>query len=339
MAKLAIVLSGKTKYFVVQRACAMKKRRTFIKKATLGAAALSIPSKSLFGNLFPKTNSTMAQPKISLAQWSLHRALEQGVINAADFAGIAKNTYGIDAVEYVNQFYTDHATDEPFWLSLKKRADDEGVNSLLIMVDNEGDLGNPIDLERKTAVENHYKWVNAAKILGCHSIRVNAFGQGNRPETRAALISGLGMLAEYGADANINVIIENHGLHTSDAPFMVEIIKAVNNPFLGTLPDFGNWCLDTQWGSTQDHRCSNVFDRYQGVSDFLPFAKGVSAKSYAFDETGNETIIDYPKMLRLVKDSGFDGHIGIEFEGEHMGEPEGIRATKALIEKVWSNLD
>lgn len=305
----------------------------------MGAVAISIPSNSTFGNLFPKMNASMALPKISLAQWSLHRALEQGTTKAVDFAGIAKNTYGIDAVEYVNQFYTDHAKDEPFWQAMKKRADDAGVKSLLIMVDNEGDLGNPNDLARKTAVENHYKWIDAAKILGCHSIRVNAFGQGNRSEIRAALVSGLGMLSEYGAQANINVIIENHGLHTSDAPYMVEIIEAVNSPFLGTLPDFGNWCLDTQWGSTQDNRCSNVYDRYEGVSEFLPFAKGVSAKSYAFDAAGNETIIDYPKMLRLVKDSGFNGHIGVEFEGEHMAEPDGIRATKALIEKVWAQLD
>lgn len=317
----------------------MKNRRTFIKKAALGAAAITIPANRMLGNFFPKTNATMALPKISLAQWSLHRALEQGATKAVDFADIAKNTYGIDAVEYVNQFYTEHATDGLFWQEMKKRADDAGVESLLIMVDNEGDLGNPIDLERKTAVENHYKWIDAAKILGCHSIRVNAFGQGNRSEIRTALISGLGMLVEYGAQANINVIIENHGLHSSDAPFMVEIIKTVNSPFLGTLPDFGNWCLDTQWGSTQDNRCTNVHDRYQGVSDFLPFAKGVSAKSYAFDAAGNETIIDYEKMLQLVKNAGFVGHIGVEFEGEQLVEPDGIRATKALIEKVWADLD
>ena len=317
----------------------MKNRRTFIKKAALGAAAISLPSNLVLGKFLPKKNRIMAEPKISLAQWSLHRALEQGATKAVDFAGIAKKTYGIDAVEYVNQFYTEHAKNEPFWQEMKKRADDAGVKSLLIMVDNEGDLGNPIDLERKTAVENHYKWIDAAKILGCHSIRVNAFGKGNRSEIRAALVSGLGLLAEYGAQANINVIIENHGLHTSDAPFMVEIIKKVNSPFLGTLPDFGNWCLETQWGSTQDNRCTNVFDRYRGVADFLPFAKGVSAKSYAFDAAGNETIIDYPKMLRLVKDSSFEGHIGVEFEGEHMAEPDGIRTTKALIERVWAALD
>ncbi len=281
----------------------------------------------------------MAQPNISLAQWSLHRALEQGIVKADDFARIAKETYDIEAVEYVNQFYVDHATNENFWLGMKKKADDVGVKSLLIMVDNEGYLGNKDDLDRKTAVENHFKWIHAAKLLGCHSIRINAFGEGSRHEIKTALVAGLGMLAEYGAQLGIHIIIENHGLHTSDSQFIVGILKEVNNPFLGTLPDFGNWCLDTQWGSTQNNQCSKVYDRYRGVSDFLPYAKGVSAKSYAFDADGNETIIDYKRMLQLVKDAGYDGYIGIEFEGERLSEPDGIRATKALLESTWASLD
>ncbi|MCJ7466650.1 MAG: sugar phosphate isomerase/epimerase [Maribacter sp.] len=316
----------------------MKNRRTFIKKAALGAAGISLP-RSVLGNHLLKTTQKMAQPKISLAQWSLHRALENGTVKAIDFANIAQNTYGLEAIEYVNQFYVDYATDENFWLGLKNRAGDAGVKSLLIMVDNEGYLGNSNDLERRTAVENHYKWINAAKLLGCHSIRINAFGEGSRAEIKSALVSGLGMLAEYGAQSGINVIIENHGLHTSDAQFIVEIIKEVNSPFLGTLPDFGNWCLDTQWGSTQNNQCSHVYDRYQGVSDFLPYAKGVSAKSYAFDADGNETIIDYKRMLQLVKDVGYDGYIGIEFEGDTLAEADGIWATKTLLETTWASLD
>ncbi len=277
--------------------------------------------------------------KISLAQWSLHRAFEKGKLKPIDFARIAKNDYGINAVEYVNQFYVEHATNETFWNQLKERANDHDVKNLLIMVDNEGDLGNPNAPDRKTAVENHYKWIHAAKILECHSIRVNAFGQGNRAEIRTALVDGMGQLASYGAKENIHILIENHGLHTSDSTFITEIIKEVNNSYLGTLPDFGNWCLDTQWGSTQNNNCNTVYDRYKGVSDFLPFAKGVSAKSYKFNAAGNETIIDFERLLKLVKNSNFDGYIGIEFEGDEMGEPEGIRATKALLEKVWTSLD
>ena len=220
------------------------------------------------------------------------------------------------------------------------RASDTGVDSLIMMVDEEEKLGDFDNVKRKKAIEDHYKWINAAKILGCHSVRVNAFGDGTPDELESALVDGLGKLTEYAAKENINVLIENHGLHTSNAYFITGIIKMVNNPFLGTLPDFGNWCLNAEWGSTQTVKnCSNIYPPEEGIQEFLPYAKGVSAKSYAFNSEGYDTVIDYPKLLKLVKDSAFDGHIGIEFEGENMSEPEGIRATKTLIEKVWSDLD
>ncbi len=317
----------------------MTNRRSFIKKAALGTTALSIPSYATYAsNLFSSTNGS-SELKISLAQWSLNRAFFKGDLDANHFAPIAKNSYGIGAIEYVNAFYKDYGKSEKFWMQMNNEANNEGVKNLLIMIDDEGELGSTDDARRKTAVENHYKWIHAAKILGCHSIRVNAFGEGEANSIRAALVDGLGELAAYGKNEKINVIIENHGLHTSNGEFITSIIKEVGNPFLGTLPDFGNWCLNAKWGSTQKNKCTEVYDRYKGVSEFLPYAKGVSAKSYAFDKKGNETIIDFKKMLQIVKDSGFDGYIGIEFEGEDMSEPDGIRATKALIERVWLELN
>ena len=316
----------------------MDTRRKFIQKTLLATAATGLPHAAMKATSYLSKSPPVSEPKISLAQWSLHRALENGDMKALNFAKIAKNDYGIDAVEYVNQFYVDMVKSEKFWAQMKERAENEGVKSLLIMVDNEGDLGNPNGLERSKTVENHYKWIHAAKIMGCHSIRVNAFGEGDRTSLRTSLVAGLGKLASYGAKENISVIVENHGLHTSDGAFMAGIIKEVNSPHLGTLPDFGNWCLNAKWGSTQNNQCDDVYDRYQGVADFLPFAKGVSAKSYAFDSDGNETIIDYHKILKIVKDFGFVGYIGVEFEGEHMPEPAGIKATKKLIEKVWKEL-
>jgi len=315
----------------------MNTRRTFIKKSALGAASLAAIPQTTFANIM--TNPQESNLKISLAQWSLHRALEKGEIKAVDFAQIAKKTYDISAVEYVNQFYVDMANSSKFWSQMKQRAEDQGVKSLLIMVDNEGELGYPGNIERKTAVENHFKWIDAAKILGCHSIRVNAFGKGTKRELHSALIDGLGRLTEYGEKQNINVLVENHGLHTSDGKFIVSVLQQVNSPFLGTLPDFGNWCLTAEWGSTQNDICEDIYDHYDGVADFLPFAKGVSAKSYNFDSQGNETYLDYPKLLKMVKESDFDGYIGIEYEGEKMSEPDGIRATKALLEKAWQELD
>ncbi len=286
--------------------------------------------------------SNLQPLKMSLAQWSIHRSLQDGKLKAEDFAAIAKNDFGISAIEYVNQFYKDHAEDEAFWKSMRAKADSLGVKSLLIMVDDEGDLGNPDSVARKTAVENHFKWVKAAKILGCHSIRINAFGEGSKEEVKAAMIDALKQLCSYAINDSINVLIENHGLYSSDGKWIAEVIQKVGLPNCGTLPDFGNWCTAEKWGSTEPGKeCKEVYDRYQGVSEMLPFAKGVSAKSYTFDSnSGNENTIDYSRMLKLVKeDKTFSGYVGVEYEGSPLSEPDGIRATKALIEKTWKEIN
>lgn len=275
--------------------------------------------------------------KISLAQWSLHRQFEDGSLDPNDFASISRYTYGIDAVEYVNQFYVKSAGDERYWHRLKERADGAGVKSLLIMVDDEGDLGVADDNQRSTSVQNHFKWVDAAKILGCHSIRVNAFGEEDREHYREAMIDALGQLSDYACGEKINVIIENHGLYSSNASLVAEIVKKVDRPNCGTIPDFGNWCLSAKWGSTQ-FECEQAYDRYQGVAEFLPYARAVSAKSYDFNEQGDETTIDYYKMLKIVNEAGYKGHIGIEYEGEKISEHDGILATKALLEKAWKSI-
>jgi sugar phosphate isomerase/epimerase len=314
----------------------MKSNHNTFKRLTLGLSLL------LFLSLIQcktKTNTavTSSSPalKLSLAQWSIHRALENGTLKAEDFALIAKNDLGISAIEYVNSFYKDHGTDKVFWERMRSKADSLGVKSLLIMVDEEGDLGNSNAEERKQAVENHYKWVDAASILGCHSIRINAFGEGSKEEVQAAMIDALKQLCTYAKSKNINVLIENHGLYSSDGIWTAEIMKQVNMSNCGTLPDFGNWCLSAKWGSMQDGTCEDAYDPYQGVKDMMPYAKGVSAKSYHFDELGNEDYIDYEKMVAIVKESAFNGYIGIEYEGSLLNEYEGILATKSLLEKLW----
>ncbi|MBS1487363.1 MAG: TIM barrel protein [Bacteroidetes bacterium] len=315
----------------------MNNRREFIKKLIAGASAVQIP---VIGSAFSALTTDELPPlNISLAQWSMHRAIEKGELKPENFAAIAKNNYGIQAIEYVGSFYQAHATEEKFWLQMKKTANDLGVKNLLIMVDNEGDLGNLNKPERKKAVENHFKWINAAKLLGCHSIRVNAFGDGAKEAVQKAMIESMTILCTYASQENINVIIENHGLYSADGQWVAGIMKAVNQPNCGTLPDFGNWCTNAKWGSTQDNKCTEVYDRYEGVKDFLPFAKGVSAKSYDFNKDGEETIIDFTRMLQLVKAAGFKGHVGIEYEGHRLSEPDGIRATKALLEKTWKKIN
>jgi sugar phosphate isomerase/epimerase len=309
----------------------MTSRRLFLKQSALTGIALTLP--------LPLFSADRAVPKISLAQWSMNRAIKDGSIKAEDFASITKNQYGVNAIEYVNGFYTDHKKDMAYWADMLKRSDNEGVTNLLIMVDAEGDLGDLNQRNRKKAVENHYGWVDIAKKINCHSIRVNAFGTGSREKVKTALVDGMGRLAEYGAEAGINIVIENHGLYSSEADFIVEMIKEVNSPYLGTLPDFGNWCTSVKWGGTSDNSCANVYDVQKGVAQFMPYAKGVSAKTYDFDADGNQPRLDYPALLKTVKATGYDGYIGIEYEGNNLSEPDGIMATKRLIERVWAELD
>ena len=266
--------------------------------------------------------------KISLAEWSLHRTLQSGKIDHLDFCKVAKNDFGLDAVEYVNSFFFDKAQDQSYLKEMKQRADDLGVKSLLIMCDNEGSLGDPDPIARTKAVENHYKWIDAGKYLGCHSIRVNAQSEGEYDEQMKLAADGLSRLTEYGANNNINVIVENHGGLSSNGKWLATLMEKVDYPRFGTLPDFGNFRIqDEEW-----------YDRYKGVEELMPYAKAVSAKSHDFDSHGNEINTDYYKMMNIVLDAGYNGYVGIEYEGSKLDEMAGIQATKDLLGKVKDSL-
>jgi len=296
-------------------------RRTFLKLSAVFAADVSVTKMT---NESPENSMKDPLFRISLAEWSLHRTLFDKKLDNLDFAKTAKNDFGIDAVEYVNQFFKDKATDRKYLGEMKTRASDLGVRNVLIMIDDEGALGDPDEAKRKQAIENHHKWVEAAKFLGCHSIRVNAQSQGTYDEQQARAADGLRRLTEFGASHEINVIVENHGGLSSNGQWLTSVIRKVNHPRCGTLPDFGNFNLGN----------GEQYDRYQGVKELMPFAKGVSAKSGVFDATGNETRIDYQRMMKIVLDAGYRGHVGIEYGGNDLSEPEGIRATKKLLERM-----
>jgi L-ribulose-5-phosphate 3-epimerase len=265
---------------------------------------------------------------ISLAQWSLHRTLRDKKLDPIDFPKTAKDDYGIAAVEYVNQFYKDKKKDDGYVADLKKRCGDLGVKSVLIMCDGEGALGDADEKKRQQAVENHYRWVEWAKTLGCHSIRVNAQSSGTYEEQMERAADGLARLTEFGAKHAINVIVENHGGLSSNGAWLAATIKKVGNPRCGTLPDFGNFRVSKD----------KEYDRYKGVEELMPFAKGVSAKSHDFDDKGNETKTDYRRMMKIVLAAGYKGYVGIEYEGSRLSEPDGIRATKKLLETVRDEL-
>ncbi len=294
----------------------------------IGATACAMNRKATSSN---KTAPTFFE--ISLAEWSLHKALFSKKMTNLDFPVIAKQQFGISTVEYVNQFFKDKANDSSYLNELLKRCNDNGVKNHLIMCDGEGDLGDPDNAKRTHAVENHYKWVDAAKFLGCATIRVNAAGQGSTEDVQTAAVDGLTRLAEYAAKENINVIVENHGGYSSNGAWLAGVMKNINRSNVGTLPDFGNFCIKSEGG-----KCIEEYDRYKGVTELMPFAKGSSAKAYDFDNNGNCVETDYYKMMKIVKDSGFHGYMGIEYEGDKLREEEGIRKTKALLEKTAAAL-
>ncbi len=277
--------------------------------------------------------------KISLAQWSLHKAMrDEKTIDPLDFAKKAKEL-GFEAIEYVSQLYNDELAKDPdpkvamenLLKTLKANSEEHQVENVLIMVDGEGDLASLDESERAQSIENHKKWVDAAAYLGCHSIRVNAHGTGSAEDVAKAAIEGLSELADYAKDKNINIIVENHGGYTSNGAWLSDVMTRIGKDNVGTLPDFGNFCQTKDYGSINDENCDEAYDIYKGVSELMPFAKGVSAKSYDFDENGNQPKIDYVKMLQVVKDSGYRGYIDVEYEGELQDEEKGIELTKALL--------
>jgi sugar phosphate isomerase/epimerase len=323
-------------------------RRTFLRSlglitvsASAGAGFLSAcsgkPSEQGQASVDSAANVAPAPKplffKISLAEWSLHKMLFDGKMTNLDFPAKAKNDFGISAVEYVNQFFKDKAQDQAYLTDLKKRCEDNGVTSVLIMCDGEGNLGEIDKKKRTQSVENHKKWVEAAKFLGCHSIRVNAYGEGSREEVAKAATDGLHMLSEFAKGSGINVIVENHGSYSSDGQWLASVIKGTGMDNCGTLPDFGNFCL-----KHENNGCAEWYDRYKGTEEMMPFAKGVSAKTHEFDAQGNCVETDYAKMLPIVKAAGYTGYIGIEYEGDKLSEEEGIKATKALLERVGATI-
>ena len=315
------------------------KRRNFIAKTSKASAGLAI--LGLYNcKSFSKEKTTsiieIKSPlffKISLAQWSLHRALRKNTIDNLDFASKSRS-FGCEGLEYVNGFFKDKAKNFSYLKEMNLRANSEGQKNVLIMIDGEGSLANPDAKQRLQAIENHYKWIEAAHFLGCHAIRVNLAGGINKDDAIKDSIDSLSKLSEFAKGSNINVLVENHGGFSSNGAWMKTVFNNIQNKNCGTLPDFGNFCIKKD----NDKNCIEDYDRYTGIQELLPFAKAVSAKSYDFDSNGNETTIDYLKVMRMVKNSGYNSFVGIEFEGNNVSEEKGIELTRDLLIKVGNQL-
>jgi sugar phosphate isomerase/epimerase len=303
-------------------------RREFIRTSACAAAAFGLAGRF---------TASAADPlyRISLAEWSINRPLFGGQMQHLDFARIAKSV-GIDAIEYVNQFFKDKAKDTAYLREMNTRAQGEGVTQVLIMCDGEGNLGDPDPAKRTTAVENHYKWVEAAKFLGCHTIRVNGYSSGTPDEQMALVADGMHRLCAFADPHDIDVVIENHGGLSSNAKWLVETIRKADHPRAGTLPDFGNFRISGPSRRNPDEKVVS-YDSYVGVQEMMPLAKGVSVKPRVWDAHGNSSDIDLRRMMAIVVDAGYRGHCGIEY-GPQGRELEGIRELRVQLETVRDQL-
>ncbi len=295
-------------------------RRRFLQQASFGVAVTATS-----GCQFPLPFSGVEARdfRISLAEWSYHKALFARQMTHMDFPIVARRSHDIVGIELVNQFFKDKATDRSYLGEFKTRANGEGVTCVLIMCDGEGALGDPDPEKRKQAAANHHKWADAAKFLGCHAIRVNAethdVGSPEEQEKRAA--EGLALLSDHCRGLGLNCLVENHGHLSSNGKWLAGVMKRVGKKNCGTLPDFGNFQI----------RPGEKYDRYQGVSEMMPYAKAVSAKSYDFDLDGKCLETDYRKMMKIVLDAGYRGWVGIEYEGDRLPEKDGVDATRDLL--------
>ncbi|GAB4030744.1 sugar phosphate isomerase/epimerase family protein [Spirosoma jeollabukense] len=336
-------------------------RRSFLNQLGLTAAGVGLAS-TFSTDLFADMAPTKFSFDISLAEFSFAGELMSGKMTNMEFPARTKNDFGINVLEYVSMFFNNKHTDQTYLKELKQRCDDLGMKNNLIMVDS----ANIADLDaakRQKAVESHYAWVDAAKFLGCTSIRVNLgdsskaiSGVADDPAAEAAKTAadGYHKLLEYAAKSKMDVIVENHFGNTTDIDWLVGVLKQVNMPNAGLLPDFGNFCAQRSKPETNDikgimgTKCIKEFDRYEGVKKMMPYAKGISAKTHKFDANGNETETDFLKMFKIIKDAGFKGYVGIEYEGGLIGmynptggylpTNDGIRATKTLLERVRTEL-
>ena len=317
-------------------------KKSLILLLTISITIISCKDNKEASQELASSSNNIVEPffKLSLAQWSLNKSIRKEGADPLDFAQRASE-FGFEGIEYVSQLYTKKIESigmDSVLTVLKNNSDKYGMKSLLIMVDGEGDLATTDADERQKAVENHYKWIDAAAILGCHSIRVNAHGKGTAEEVAEAAIDGLSKLSDYANEKGVNVLVENHGGYTSNGEWLANVIQRVGKDNCGTLPDFGNFCQTIGYGSINDPNCKDPYDIYKGVKELMPNAKAVSAKSYDFDENGNQPKIDYKKMLQIIKDAGYTGYIGVEYEGSNVSEEKGIELTKQLLLNSASEL-
>lgn len=283
---------------------------------------------------------------ISLAAWSLNRSFFVGAKwKLLDLPRIVRTEFGINGLELVNSFFENPMM--RYLQQLKNNAAGHGVAFVLIMVDGEGDMIAVDRKQRMQAAVAHRKWVDIAHYLGCHAIRCNLGGafRNNEWKSDGDLVNraaeSFGNLLEYARGADLNVVIENHGGASSDPEILPRVMKAVNSPHFGTLPDFGN--------------VNPGGDPVQLLRSVLPWAKGISVKASWLPDGTHTQAWDLEKMIGICRDAGYHGFWGIESSlGAPRRKPEegapkpppptpealwedelrGVKLTKAVLERT-----
>ena len=279
--------------------------------ALAGAGNMSLPGKAAAADRPTKDD-------ISLAAWSLVREFREGKWKNLDLPRICREDFGINGLEFVNSFF--ELPTERYLNQLKKNAAEHGVTLVLIMVDGEGNMSAMEKKERMQAALNHRKWVDIAASLGCHAIRCNVGGPSKDydQDTMKRAADSFGNLVEYASQYPLNVILENHGGASSNPDMMIGLMKAINSPNFGTLPDFGN---------------IYEFDRYESIRKLVAYAKGISVKT-KFKPNGTHPDYDLEKLLKICMEEGYHGFYGIEQESPDANSWQAVRWSKAVIDRV-----
>ncbi len=327
------------------------KRRDFIKNTAAATAGVGFASGLPAFLLGDSRKELFFQ--IAISQFSFASEFWTKQLDPLDFASKSKEL-GIRGLDYCSMFYGGKAADTAYLNELKKRSVDAGSYNLRIMVDGEGVLGDLNETARLKAVDNHYKWMDAAAVLGCPMIRVNIEGEGKPEDVAKAAVDSLGRLIEYGKKQQIDVIVENHVGISCNGAWLANVMKELNSHHGGVLADFGNFCINRTKPETMDiagymkTKCLEEYDRYKGIEELMPYAKGVHAKTHLFDANGNDQETDFYRMFKIIKKSGFTGWVSIEYEGglfkmynkdsRYLDDYPGVTATKALVEKAGSEV-
>ncbi|MBI1315196.1 TIM barrel protein [bacterium] len=292
-------------------------RRSFLWTCSAGAVLAASPSVL-------QAFLTDHPLEFAVNERSLHQALQQGSLHHLNLAEYVRDHFGIDAVEYASSCFSDRRNDADYLKAMNRAAAEHNVRQLLIAVDDGGPLAAADPEERSAAIAVHREWIDAARTLGCFAIRITLRGDGTQQEQLARAASSISELALYGTSRRIHILITNDRGLTASPEWLVSLIKRVDSPYFGTLPDFVHF--------------SGVAPA-DGLKALMPYARGVRILTRDFDDRGNVTAGDIESMLNVVFASDYRGRLSIEYSGTRANEEDGVKLTCRILERAAKRIN